>query len=292
MTGGRWAVRREAWGVGREPRPSTDPLTRRRGRGLARREGRLLETVAAAFLAGLVGSPHCVGMCGGFAAAAGQSSSRRAGERPALLLPVLNARGGVLLWHLGRLTTYAVLGALAGAFGSVIPGPRWVPAALSAALLLWFAASLAGLTPGRTIPFPALARAGAWLARQDGLVWRYLFGLATGVLPCGLVYAALSMAVASAAPATGAAAMAAFGLGTVPALAVLAEAVQGLARRGIWVRRALALLVLVAGLGSLGMRMARGGHMQHHMTAPAPTSTDGIQAPAHGGGAMPDMPGR
>ena len=214
------------------------------------------------------------------------------GERPARLLPVLNARSGVLLWHLGRLTTYAVLGALAGAFGSVIPGPRWVPAALSAALLLWFAASLAGLTPGRTIPFPALARAGAWLARQDGLVWRYLFGLATGVLPCGLVYAALSMAVASAAPAAGAAAMAAFGLGTVPALAVLAEAVQGLARRGIWVRRALALLVLVAGLGSLGMRMARGGHMQHHMTAPAPTSTDATQAPAHGGGAMPDMPGR
>ena len=75
-------------------------------------------------------------------------------------------------------------------------------------------------------------------------------------------------------------------------LAILAEAVQGLARRGIWVRRALALLVLVAGLGSLGMRMARGGHMQHHVGPPAPTSTDGIQAPAHGGGAMPDMPGR
>jgi len=260
----------------------------------------MIEIVTAALLAGLLGSLHCVGMCGGFAAVVGRSSAgpgagrpERPGRpgRPGRRLAVLNARSGAALWHAGRLTTYAVLGAAAGAFGSVLPGPRWVPAALSAVLLLWFAASLAGLTPGRSIPVPALARAGAWLARQDGLIWRYAFGLATGVLPCGLVYAALSMAVASAAPGVGAAAMVAFGLGTVPALAVLSEAVQQLARKGIWVRRALALLVLVAGLGSLGMRMARGGHMKHHMlmqpAAPASTGTGSAPAAGPHGAAAP-----
>ncbi len=252
----------------------------------------MIELVAAAFVAGLVGSPHCVGMCGGFAAAVGRG---RGGARgPSGRLPVLHARTGAMLWHLGRLTTYAVLGALAGAFGSVIPGPRWVPAVLSAVLLLWFAASLAGLAPGRSVPVPVWARAGAWLARQDGLVWRYLFGLATGVLPCGLVYAALSMAVAAGSAGVGAAAMAAFGMGTVPALAVLAEAVQGLARRGIWVRRVLALLVLLAGLGSLGMRMVRGGHMHHGTAAPAgPASKSSAPVapmPRHEhGAAMPGM---
>ena len=124
MAGGRWAVRRGAWGVRREVRaaPVDRPVKSQARAGLARREGRLLETVAAAFLAGLVGSPHCVGMCGGFAAAVGRSSSRRAGGRPARLLPVLNARAGVLLWHLGRLTTYATLGALAAGAGERCPG--------------------------------------------------------------------------------------------------------------------------------------------------------------------------
>lgn len=229
----------------------------------------MIELVTAAFVAGLLGSPHCVGMCGGFAAVVGRTG---VAGKPRRRLPV-NARSGAVLWHLGRLSTYAVLGALAGGLGSVVPGPRWVPALLSAALLLWFAASLAGLIPGRSIPVPVLARVGVWLARRDGPGWRYLFGLATGVLPCGLVYAALSLAVAAAAPAAGAAAMVAFGLGTVPALAVLAEAVQGLARKGIWVRRALAFLVLVVGLGSLGMRTVRGGPMKQHAppaAAPAP----------------------
>ena len=55
--------------------------------------------LSAAFVAGLVGSPHCVGMCGGFAVLCGERVS------------------DTLLWHLGRMTTYALLGALAGAFG-------------------------------------------------------------------------------------------------------------------------------------------------------------------------------
>lgn len=199
--------------------------------------------LAAALLAGLLGSPHCIGMCGGFAAAC---------SRP---------RGGLPFWHAGRLTTYAALGALAGALGSALPGPAWVPAAISLPLLVWFAASLAGLAPGAAIRVPALVRVGARLAGRRGPSSRYLFGLATGLLPCGLVYTALAMPVAAASAAGGALAMLAFGAGTIPALTLLSAGVRRFAARGVWQRRLLAGLVLLAGLWSIGMRLAMGGRM-------------------------------
>lgn len=217
----------------------------------------MLSAVLAAFLAGLVGSPHCVGMCGGFAAAC---------ARPAR---------GAALWHAGRLATYAALGALAGSFGAALPGPAWLPAALAVPLLLWFSASLAGLVPAGPARVAGLARLGAALARRDGAGWRFLLGLATGLLPCGMVYAALAMAVAAGSPGGGALALLAFGIGTVPALALLAVAVRTLALRSVWSRRAMAVLVLAAGLLSVGMRLRPGagrGHMHHEGMPMAPSA--------------------
>ncbi len=181
-----------------------------------------MELILAALLAGVMGSPHCVGMCGGFAAAC---------ARP---------RGSILLWHAGRLTTYAAMGVVGGLAGSVIPGPRWVAIAVSLVLLVWFAASLAELVPQPKIRVPGLVRAGVTLARREGPWARYLFGVATGLLPCGMVYAALALAIAAGRPLPGAAAMVAFGLGTVPALTLLSAGVRRFAARGVWQRRALA----------------------------------------------------
>ncbi len=249
----------------------------------------MIGSLLAALVAGLVGSPHCLGMCGAFAAAAG----RPAGGRGARL-PVLGARSGAWLWHAGRLSTYATLGVLAGAVGAVLPGPRWVPAALSATLLLWFAASLAGLVPASPTRIPGLARVSAWVARRDGLAWRYLFGVATGVLPCGLVYAGLSLAVAAATPVEGALVMLAFGLGTVPALAVLATVVRRLALGTVVGRRVLAVLVLAVGLWSLAMRTAMGSGAQgaHGMHAAPTAPAAGGHAPGHPGhGAGRQEPG-
>ena len=65
-------------------------------------------------------------MCGCFAVACGGSARQS------------------FFWHAGRLTTYMVLGALAGAFGGAIPGPGWVAGAISTALIVWFALVLAG----------------------------------------------------------------------------------------------------------------------------------------------------
>ncbi len=185
-------------------------------------------------LAGGMGSPHCIGMCGGFAASA-------AGSREALA------------WQLGRLTTYTALGAFAGVLGGIGGGPA--TAAIATILLCWFAARLAGIAPALPIRTPWLTRAGAQFARRSGVGARYVFGVLTGLLPCGLVWSALAMAVAAGGGATGAAAMAAFWLGTVPALLAATAGLRRLGSARPWTRRALAVGVLVAGLWSISVRM-------------------------------------
>lgn len=210
----------------------------------------MTEILGAAFLAGLMGSPHCIGMCGGFAAAC---------ARP---------RGSVWLWHAGRLSTYAALGAIGGLAGGVVPGPKWVPLAVSVALLVWFALALAEVVPQPKVRIPGLVRAGATLAQREGPLARFLFGAATGLLPCGLVYAAIAIAIAAGSPLTGALAMVMFGLGTVPALSLLSVGVRKFAARGIWHRRAIATLVLAAGIWSIARR-ADGPHASHSPASPA-----------------------
>lgn len=201
----------------------------------------MLALLGAAFLAGLVGSPHCVGMCGGFAVACG------------------GIRKG-LAWHAGRLGAYAVLGALAGGFGAALPGPAWIASVVSGALLVWFAAALAGFVPEPALRIPGIGRLTGRAAGADGTGARLLLGVSTGLLPCGLLWAALAIPVASGSPVVGAAAMVAFGVGTAPALLALTGGVRRFTLRRPWARRALAAGVLVLGLLSLGLRhgMAHG----------------------------------
>lgn len=186
------------------------------------------------FLAGGMGSPHCVGMCGGFAA-----SARGTPE--------------ALAWQLGRLTTYTALGASAGVIGGLGGGPA--TAAVATVLLCWFAARLAGIAPALPIRAPWLTRAGAKVAARSGIGARYLFGVLTGLLPCGLVWSALAMAVAAGGGWTGAAAMGAFWLGTVPALVAATAGLRRIGSARPWTRRALAVGVLAAGLWSISVRV-------------------------------------
>jgi uncharacterized protein len=221
-----------------------------------------LHAIVAAALAGLLATPHCAGMCGGFAMACARPSVSRARAS----LPVLTP--GLWGWHAGRLTTYAALGMIAGAFGRVLPGPSWVPAVLSAVLLVWFAAALAGLVGAPARSVPGLARLGALLAGRTHLAGRWLFGAVTGLLPCGMVYAALGIAVAAAHPLHGGLAMLAFGAATVPGLTVLGAGVRRIAAQGLWARRALAAVVLVVGLWAVAAR-GFAPHSTHTETGPA-----------------------
>lgn len=208
----------------------------------------MIELIAGAGVAGLIGSIHCIGMCGSFAVACGGT-----------------ARESVF-WHAGRISTYVVLGALAGAFGGSIPGPGWVAGVVSTVLIVYFAAVLAGIVAEPRIRIPGVQRAASRLVSRPDAGARYLFGLVNGLLPCGLVYATLSVPVALGEPAAGAAAMLLFGLGTVPALATVTFGLRKIAFKDLRVRRLLAFGVLIAGLWSIGARqglLGSGHGMQH-----------------------------
>jgi len=212
----------------------------------------MLGFLSAAFVAGLVGSPHCIGMCGAFAVLCGGRVS------------------DTVMWHLGRLTSYAVLGALAGAFGSLIPGPSWVAAVVSIGLMVWFAAGLAGIVPEPRLVIPGLKSLGSAVAGSTAPYMRYGFGIVNGFLPCGLVYATLSVPVATGNPGEGALAMIAFGIGTTPVLSAVALGVRRAVARDIRVRRLVAAAVLAASLWSIGLRQGLLG--SHHMHEPQETA--------------------
>jgi uncharacterized protein len=74
------------------------------------------------------------------------------------------------------------------------------------------------------------------------------------LLPCGLVYATLSLAVAAADPLSGALVMTVFGAATVPVLLLATLGLRRVLGRSLWTRRALAGLVLISGLGTLSFR--------------------------------------
>ncbi|RKQ72607.1 sulfite exporter TauE/SafE family protein [Oceanibaculum indicum] len=223
------------------------------------------------FLAGLVGSAaHCVGMCGPFVM---QQAADRAQSVPVARMSEFTRISGALLlpYHLGRLTTYAALGAgVAALTGSLaqLSWFGWLPSLLLAlAALLFLAVALERLGLLRRLPVPAVAvpwsgwvsRTAAPLLRGGGALRGYLLGLVLGFIPCGLLYGAFAAAAGTADPLAGGLALLTFGLGTVPALIGVALA-GGLAWRR-WqapLTPVLPLLMLVnAGmLGYLAWSMA------------------------------------
>lgn len=228
-------------------------------RAIAVEHGTLL---ASLFLVGLVGSAsHCVGMCGPFVL--GQVGARLEAVPAARMSELRRLTGAALLpYHLGRMTTYVGLGAVAGGLaGGVIDltGLRWLSAALLAVAALCFlgyALSRIGLRLPRLwrggesprLPWPrGLLR--PLFAKPVG-VRGYGLGLALGFLPCGLLYGAAAAAAAAGSAAAAALAMMAFAAGTVPALfgIGLAGHVVGTRWHGAAARVTPVLLFLNAGL--------------------------------------------
>lgn len=207
--------------------------------------------LAAAAALGLAGSVHCLAMCGGIAAAAGTRLGSEALASTALLAGCT--------FNLGRLASYAALGALAGAlagaFAGTLPaataaaGLRVAAAALMAALglgLLWQRdllrlERLGARLWGRLQPLTSAALALPLPLRLAAL------GALWGFLPCGLVYSAVALAAASGSAAAGASALLAFGIGTLPSMLVATFAGAGLVRRiaGARTRRAAGILMLL-----------------------------------------------
>ena len=191
--------------------------------------GMLLDIIASLSI-GFLGSLHCLGMCGPLILAYSLQFGRV--QTPASTPGALRFQSGVshhLAFHLGRLTTYGFLGAVAGLlfhlanletlFYNVRSGLTLVGGALMI---------LMGLALMRILPLPGMAafsfngsRMQALLGRllnSQGRSSRMLMGMAVGFLPCGLSWAMIIKAATTQNPMAGFLIMAAFGLGTVPAL--------------------------------------------------------------------------
>jgi len=201
------------------------------------------------FVVGLAGSlVHCVGMCGPFVLGQvmgdAQSISAGYGEWRRL------AGAALVPYHLGRFTTYTVIGAVAGgatALFTASPLFAWLAAGLlllAAGLMLTQAFGMAvGTSSALAGPLGRLA-APLMQARSAGA--RYALGVVLGFLPCGLLYGAIAAAGGTASPALGALAMAAFAAGTTPALVAVGWGGMIMRRRLNGVARWIAAPLLLA----------------------------------------------
>ncbi|MGE0716779.1 MAG: sulfite exporter TauE/SafE family protein [Alphaproteobacteria bacterium] len=210
----------------------------------------------AAAAAGLLGSmTHCALMCGPFVLA--QVAARLDGTSTEYGVLQRLAGAALLPYHLGRLTTYVLLGALAGALSGLV-GTTFglLPSLMLVAAALVFAGwSVAPLA--RLVPRPAAAVAARLAAAAAPLFGRptggrgYALGVALGLLPCGLVYGTLAAAAGTGSAAGGAVVMAAFALGTVPALVGVAYAGRAFGRRWAPQARVAAPAVMLASATAL-----------------------------------------
>lgn len=202
--------------------------------------------ILSALALGFMGSLHCIGMCGPLA----------------LALPVHDAApvrraGASLLYNLGRMFTYALLGVLLGLAGKSFVMAGWqqglsIAAGIFIILFAVIPEHKAGKIPvlGRIYSGFGFVRKmlGRLFARKSSAAF-FSIGLLNGLLPCGLVYVALAGAAATGDPLEGAVFMALFGAGTAPAMfsiVMLAKMIPVTVRTKI--RKAVPVILVVMGL--------------------------------------------
>ncbi|TYZ06911.1 sulfite exporter TauE/SafE family protein [Hymenobacter lutimineralis] len=173
----------------------------------------------AGFLFGFLGSFHCVGMCGAIALALpGQGNP--VGWR--------YVRGRVL-YNLGRVTTYSLLGAVAGMVGQGLRLAGWQQGlSIASGLLILLLVAVPERYTSRASMALGLSRGLGAVKNQLGYYFQqptaralYTTGLLNGLLPCGMVYLALAGAISAPGVPGAVLYMALFGLGTVPLMLAL-----------------------------------------------------------------------
>ena len=225
---------------------------------------------ASAFGLGLAGAGHCLGMCGGIAAALNLGGPR--------------SLAVTLAYHGGRICSYTLLGGLLGlAAGSVditawTMGLRYLAGFMLIAMGLYVVDWWRGLV---------------WLERGGAYLWRpvqrlssrwlpvrrwpqgFMLGLCWGLMPCGLIYSSLAWAATAQDAATSALMMLLFGLGTLPAMLATslgADQLQAfLRKRGL--KLLIALLLIASGIWTLYLVAAHGSHLHHASCQDAASET-------------------
>lgn len=200
-------------------------------------------------IASLIGSIHCVGMCGAIVANASHTGKR-----------------GVILYHFGRLVGYLLLGTVAGVVGDQLLSKNMALANLIAGILMGGMFLLMGI---KLLKAPSLHfKLPSWMndfygktlgrAMRSKTTWRgFLIGLLTPLLPCGWLYSFILASVATQNPAYSAILMFFFWIGTLPALTVLGF----FAKRpfdffGIRTQKIAALILITVGLVTIYLRIA------------------------------------
>lgn len=219
-----------------------------------------IQELLAAFTIGLMGSLHCVGMCGGIS---GALTTALGPSGPGRTLAY------TLLYNSGRLGSYALAGALAGLLGSVFHQLLGTHGPSALRIVAGTLMILLGLYLGgwwRLLRHLEQAGAHVWkrlapLSRRFIPVDRphkaLLLGALWGWLPCGLVYSALAWAVGAGNAGTGALLMLSFGLGTLPALlgvSLFSRLLRDLAQTP-QARQLAALLLIAFGLWTLATQL-------------------------------------
>ncbi len=214
-----------------------------------------LPLLAAAFVTGLLGSAHCLGMCAGmsglFAVNASVASLRSQ-------IPL------AIAYNVGRVLSYALLGAVVAVLGqtvvSAIPTIA-APVRLASGLLIVIVGLqvafgwrfLAPLENAGARIWDRIAPAAKKLLPVTSIPKSLGLGLLWGWLPCGLVYSVLLLAATTAIPVQGGLAMLAFGLGTMPAM--IATGVSASRLSQFMSRRRLGAGLLIVLLGALTLAM-------------------------------------
>ncbi len=215
----------------------------------------ILEPISliAVFIASLLGSPHCAGMCGGFVGLYASNTGSSISSHAA--------------YNIGRLLTYSILGALAGLLGSSanlagsLVGFQRTAAVITGLMLLYW--GLSGLFGNKQV---GTFSSSAWSATFAPIHQKLLsssknrrpstnafaLGAVSTFLPCGWLYAFAAIAAATADPLRGALVMAVFWAGTLPVMASLGGILQVLGAKGRQIApRVSAALFVLAGLASL-----------------------------------------
>ncbi len=211
---------------------------------------------------GLFGSLHCVGMCGPLA----------------LALPIgVGSTGtfltGRALYNLGRVTTYAFMGLIAGAIGQKIVFYGFQQSvSIGAGVLMIAAFAFPALVGSRLAKLSILdtisssvQRAFSSLLQKRSVLAMFLIGIVNGLLPCGLVYVALAGSALTGDAVQGLLYAAVFGLGTFPMMFVVSVVGRRISQP---VRHRIARLVPVFMIALGALFILRGMNLGIPMVSP------------------------
>lgn len=184
----------------------------------------MISTLSAAFILGFAGSLHCLGMCGPLVSALETITTPE------------KWRLHQWLHHCGRWLTYALLGLAAGSVGQTFAAlgfQRWIVLIAGIAMLSMLlipALGHVGLQPAQRLSDAVRKQLGKMMHTRNPL-YRFAVGMLHGLLPCGLVYAALAGAVSTSSAWQGMLFMTVFGISTTPALLAVSRIMNWLKQR-------------------------------------------------------------